>query len=71
MEIFKGQLPHRPEGSRPQRWLSDELWMLMVACWTKEADGRPSMAEVGQRMEELGGAIDQSDESQMRPNVLV
>ena len=45
--FIKRQRPPRPGGPDPKKRVdSDDLWNLMMRCWSEEPDRRPAMAEV-------------------------
>lgn len=49
----KKQTPPRPVGNGACVWLSDGLWKLMQGCWHRDAECRPSMAQVASRIMDL------------------
>ena len=52
--VKQGKRPSRPlhELSRV-RGLNDEIWDIIVACWTQDPDARPSATEVVERLRNL------------------
>ena len=44
--ISKRQIPPRPDWQEPRERVSDDLWDLMIRCWSKERDNRPTMEQV-------------------------
>ena len=54
VEVHEGRLPSRPSGRDVvQRGLSDELWELMMKCWSRGPDERPSAADAQRAIETL------------------
>lgn len=47
--------PERPQSEQAQKWVTDDVWTLMVKCWNFEPVGRPPMQEVALRLSELEG----------------
>lgn len=43
-------MPTRPEVPEVKRWLSDDLWELMLKCWSPKAHNRPVMGVVAAGM---------------------
>ena len=43
--IAKRQRPYRPDGQDPKNYVSDDLWDLMMRCWSDEPDNRPTMEQ--------------------------
>ena len=53
-KMSKGPLtPMRPETADGVKWITDEVWTLMMDCWDRSAENRPDMATVAQRMREI------------------
>ena len=44
--ISKRQCPPRPDGRDGKNRVSDDLWELMMRCWTVRPDQRPTMEQV-------------------------
>ena len=44
--ITKRMHPPRPDGQDPRNHISDDLWRLMMECWSNEPDQRPTMKRV-------------------------
>ena len=46
--IVKRQLPHRPviQDPKDSKFVSDDLWDLMMRCWCEKPETRPTMAHV-------------------------
>lgn len=44
--IGRRQLPPRPDGQDPKNRVSDDLWTLMVNCWTIKPGQRPTMEDI-------------------------
>jgi len=42
----KRQCPFRPDGQGPKNRVSDDLWDLMMRCWSIKPDHRPTMEYV-------------------------
>jgi len=38
--------PEKPEGDLATRWLSEDLWELLLSCWALEPASRPDMAAI-------------------------
>ena len=55
INISKGKLPSRPGQTAISRGLSDELWALMLKCWSKYPQHRPSMTSVKTDIKKLRG----------------
>jgi hypothetical protein len=47
--------PARPpkENELNSRWITDEVWKLLVKCWNPEPRKRPPMRDVGEAMKEI------------------
>lgn len=58
--------PLRPSGPSADRWITDDLWQLMLDCWEFEPDKRPLMSSVAQRM----ATIEQQMEAQHTPSLV-
>ncbi|KAH9475505.1 Serine/threonine/tyrosine-protein kinase HT1 [Psilocybe cubensis] len=63
MEVMKGRTPARP----PEALLSDELWNLILSCWTKEPAARP---EIGQLREYLHVIRYECSEEELSANIV-
>ena len=48
VRIVKRQLPHRPviQDPKDSKFVSDDLWDLMMRCWREEPETRPTMEHV-------------------------
>ena len=44
--IGRKQCPPRPRGQDPKNCVSDDLWDLMMRCWSDQPDYRPTMEHV-------------------------
>jgi len=44
--IYKRECPLRPETPEAKRWITDDVWELMMKCWSLLPASRPSMTEV-------------------------
>ena len=54
VEINKGTLPLRPvEAVAVERGLSDDVWDLLLMCWEKQPDSRPTTGDVLYALENL------------------
>jgi len=51
--VVQKQTPPRPVDDDASLWLSDGLWSLMQRCWHKDAQSRPSMAQVASHIMEI------------------
>lgn len=51
--VVQEQMPSRPVSDGVSLWLSDGLWSLMQECWHKDAQSRPSMAQVASCIMEM------------------
>lgn len=51
--VVQKQTPPRPVDNGACLWLSDGLWSLMQGCWHKDAQSRPTMAQVTSHMTEM------------------
>ncbi|TCD67662.1 hypothetical protein EIP91_012172 [Steccherinum ochraceum] len=47
--------PERPQTEDSVKWISDELWVLMIECWSYQPEDRPLMQDVAKRLEEMDG----------------
>ncbi|KAF5357891.1 hypothetical protein D9756_001785 [Leucocoprinus leucothites] len=50
--------PKRPTVTLVQKWLTDELWMLMQRCWSRAITSRPTMEVVAAELEQMEKAIE-------------
>ena len=49
--IDKGLPPDRPSDERVrERGLDDEMWALLLLCWSLEPEKRPSIGELLERL---------------------
>ena len=48
--ILEGNLPSRPGALATERGLSDELWQLLLKCWSDQPELRPSASGVVQEI---------------------
>ena len=46
LRISKRRCPPRPNGRDPKNCVSDDLWDLMMRCWSVNYDRRPTMEQV-------------------------
>lgn len=51
--IVLKQPPNRPDTAEVQRWLTDDLWNLLLLCWNSEAHKRPEMRFVSARISNI------------------
>jgi serine/threonine protein kinase len=56
------KMPIRPDA---QRWLSDDLWELMRECWSTDAQARPRMSVVAERMKHIDKDLPQPEADAM------
>jgi len=57
--LSKFQLPPRPGHPAISRGLTDDLWALMMQCWNKRPESRPSMTSIKadiKRLREIVGS---------------
>lgn len=52
------KMPPRPMTPEVERWLTNDLWVLMQQCWSSDARLRPSMGAVATRMEIIESSVD-------------
>jgi son of sevenless-like protein len=55
--LSKGQLPSRPAVAHD---LADELWAVMMKCWNKSPESRPSMTSIKAHLKEFRGFVGSS-----------
>ncbi|EGN92019.1 hypothetical protein SERLA73DRAFT_191727 [Serpula lacrymans var. lacrymans S7.3] len=53
--------PPRPEEPEVKLWLNDELWSIMLKCWSWEPADRPAMAEVYTQVKAIADYYDEHD----------
>lgn len=58
--LSKFQLPPRPGHPVISRGLTDNLWALMMQCWTKRPESRPSMTSIKADIKRLRGIVGSS-----------
>ena len=49
LRILRGDRPERPQGAEGV-WFTDEVWQLLVSCWTTQPEIRPSIEDVLRRL---------------------
>ncbi|THH26362.1 hypothetical protein EUX98_g7824 [Antrodiella citrinella] len=53
--ITESLVPERPQSEGAKKWITDDVWTLMVSCWNFDSTLRPSMMEVATRLFDLEG----------------
>lgn len=53
--IMESLNPERPQSEDGKKWVTDDVWTLMIQCWTFTPIERPPMQEVAARLFELEG----------------
>ena len=53
LDIVRGKLPERPGASAAARGLTDALWELVLRCWKKAPEERPTMFELRVAMKSM------------------
>ena len=51
--ISKGILPRRPVRNA---WVTDEVWQIMMDCWSRQPEDRPDMGNIHERLIEAEAA---------------
>lgn len=46
VQLTNGKLPPHPGSAAASQGLTDGLWALMLRCWNKRPDSRPSMTQI-------------------------
>lgn len=54
-KVVKRLLPPRPRDDDADKWISNDLWGLMLACW-QPAEDRPSLADIRSHLEKIHSA---------------
>jgi hypothetical protein len=53
LDLQFGKLPERPKEPAVSRGLSDSLWIVMLQCWNKNPEMRPSMTRIKEMFKSL------------------
>ena len=53
-KVTRGERPARPEGVKGA-WFTDDLWRMMDLCWAAQPTGRPGIADVLERLDQVSG----------------
>ena len=54
-KILRGDRPERPQGIEGV-WFTDEIWEILVSCWTAQPEIRPSIEDVLQCLRRASGS---------------
>ncbi|KAF7440855.1 hypothetical protein PC9H_001203 [Pleurotus ostreatus] len=54
-KVVKRLLPPRPRNDDADKWISNDIWALMLACW-QSAEDRPSLADIRSHLERIHSA---------------
>lgn len=52
--------PLRPSTPEVQRWLTEDLWTLLLSCWSSDANKRPLMRFVAARLKNIEDSMGMS-----------
>jgi son of sevenless-like protein len=53
LDLREGKLPERPGEPAVSRGLSDSFWIVMLQCWDKNPEMRPSMTRIKEMLKSL------------------
>lgn len=59
-KLIDKEHPSRPSSELSRKWITDDVWALLVRCWSPEPTDRPSMAQVRQDIFKIEESINMS-----------